>query len=89
MTRSMSDLSCYRQLTIRGTCQARPFYCRLAFLNPGRPAGPESVGKINLQLHSYILWNHPLSWLRFWPSLIEFALALIGAGSKKIGPTMF
>ena len=31
----------------------------------------------------------PLGWLRFWPSLIAFALALIGAGSKKIGPIVF
>src|SRR6266567_4945484 len=28
----------------------------------------------------------PLGWLRFWPSLIAFALALIGAGTKKIRP---
>ena len=59
--------------------------------NPGRLAGPESVGKINLQLHSPFLYTFALSsgWLRFWLSLIAFALALIGAGSKKIGPIVF
>jgi len=34
---------------------------RLGFLDPGRFAGPESVGKINLQLilHSYIVSDYP------------------------------
>ena len=32
---SMSDSPRLQQGAIRGTCQTQPFYCRLAFLNPG------------------------------------------------------
>jgi hypothetical protein len=46
---------------------------------------------MNLQLHSPFLYTsrQPLGWLRFWPSLIAFALALIGAGTKTFGPIVF
>ena len=40
-------------------------------------------GKINLQTFLYTS-NLSLRWLGFWPSLIPFAIALIGAGSKIV-----